>query len=271
MELNKEYEFKTKEEMIFVKLFINKEVQEIDINNMFSNCSNLISIDGISKLKKIKIISLNKMFYNCISLSSIPDFKDWEIKKYNPYLMFYNCISLSFFPYKNELDINEYDDLFLGLIITKYLKINNEITINNIIEDRGCVNLFGNECKINNKNREIMIIDGKDERELIACYKDEIKVNRDKNEIIIFYNNEDNNGKKIKIKLKLINKMKDIDIIIKNKELDLSKWNTINVTNMSNLFSSCTLSSLPDISKWNTINVKDMSNLFSSSKSIILA
>ena len=34
---------------------------------------------------------------------------------------------------------------------------------------------------------------------------------------------------------------------------DISKWNTNNVNNMSNLFYRClSLSSLPDISKWNT-------------------
>ena len=90
--------------------------------------------------------------------------------------MFYNCISLAFFPYKTELNINEYDDKTLGLIITKYFKLKKEISINNIIEYRGYINLFGNRCKINNKNNEIMIIDGKDKRELISCYKDEKKI-----------------------------------------------------------------------------------------------
>ena len=37
--------------------------------------------------------------------------------------------------------------------------------------------------------------------------------------------------------------------------LDISKWNTANVTNMTHAFSFCGLISLPDISKWNTSNV----------------
>jgi len=38
--------------------------------------------------------------------------------------------------------------------------------------------------------------------------------------------------------------------IIKNNDLNLSKWNTNNIINMSNLFYECSsLSSLPDISK----------------------
>ena len=44
---------------------------------------------------------------------------------------------------------------------------------------------------------------------------------------------------------------------------DISKWNTINVTNMKEIFSSCTsLRVLPDLSKWKTLNVNDMSGIF---------
>ena len=74
----------------------------------FSNCKNLVYVNGISKINRI--INIDKIFYNCISLSFIPDFKDWKIIKYNGYLMFYNCISLVFFPYDKELNINKYDE-----------------------------------------------------------------------------------------------------------------------------------------------------------------
>ena len=44
---------------------------------------------------------------------------------------------------------------------------------------------------------------------------------------------------------------------------DISKWNTNNVNNMSNMFYKCTsLSTLPDLSKWNTKKVNDMSDMF---------
>ena len=44
---------------------------------------------------------------------------------------------------------------------------------------------------------------------------------------------------------------------------DISKWNTNNVTNMSHMFFECeSLKSLPDISKWNTNNVTNMSFMF---------
>ena len=58
--------------------------------------------------------------------------------------------------------------------------------------------------------------------------------------------------------------------IIKKNKLDLSKWNTNNVTNMSYFFYKCSsLSSLPDISKWNTNNVTNMYSLFSGCSSIL--
>ena len=50
---------------------------------------------------------------------------------------------------------------------------------------------------------------------------------------------------------------------------DISKWNTIHITNMSQVFNCCiSLSSLPDISKWNIINVTDISYIFVGSKSL---
>ena len=73
LDLIEDYEFKTKEKNVTVKLYINKNVSEINLYKMFSNCTNLIYVSGISKLKKI--ININKIFYNCIHLSSIPDLK----------------------------------------------------------------------------------------------------------------------------------------------------------------------------------------------------
>ena len=44
---------------------------------------------------------------------------------------------------------------------------------------------------------------------------------------------------------------------------DISKWDTSNVEDMSDMFNGCySLNSLPDISKWNTSNVYDMWSMF---------
>ena len=40
---------------------------------------------------------------------------------------------------------------------------------------------------------------------------------------------------------------------------DISKWDTKNVTNISNMFSYCdSLNFIPDISEWNTKNVTNL-------------
>ena len=163
LDLIEEYEFKTKEKTVRIKLFKKKNVSEINMYKMFSDCINLIYVNGISKIKKI--INIDKIFYNCINLSFIPDIKDWEIK--NGYLMFYNCISFIFFPYEREIKIDKYDEGLLGILITKYLKYNKEIIISNIKGDNeGNINLFKNRFKIKDKSEEIMILDGKDDKDL---------------------------------------------------------------------------------------------------------
>ena len=210
------------------------------------------------------------MFYNCISLSYIPDLDDWNLQNSNPYLIFFNCISLAFLPYEKGVNVYKYDNTFLGLLITKHLKYNNEIIIKNIFEDKGYINLFGNKYIIKKKQKEIMIIDGKNKMELIAFYKDEIKDNEDK--LIIFYRNQIkyNNRNEIEIKLRIINKREDMNSILKNKDLDLSKWNTNNVADISYLFYGCkSFKYLPDISNWKINNVKNIECLFYDCESLI--
>ena len=49
--------------------------------------------------------------------------------------------------------------------------------------------------------------------------------------------------------------------------LDVSNWDTSNVTNMSNMFSWCAYLTSIDVSKWNTSNVTDMTYMFGSTLS----
>ena len=96
----------------------------------------------------------------------------------------------------------------------------------NIIYDinKDEINIFGVEFVENNKNKCKMVIDNI-EYEITEKYN------------VKNYNNS-----------KLIIKLKGID----------------NITNMNDMFDSCSsLISLPDISKWNTINVTDMGWIFS--------
>ena len=52
---------------------------------------------------------------------------------------------------------------------------------------------------------------------------------------------------------------------------DISKWDTKNVTNMSDMFSYCSsLTNLPDISKWDTKNITNMIYMFSGCRKNII-
>ena len=62
IDLIEEYEFRTKEKKVRIKLFINNGISEIDMYKMFSNCIDLIYADRISKLNKIRIINIDKIF-----------------------------------------------------------------------------------------------------------------------------------------------------------------------------------------------------------------
>jgi surface protein len=205
------------------------------------------------------------MFYNCISLSSIPDIKDLDISLINDYyLMFYNCISLIIFANKdidNLYNFSNKNELLLGIIITKYLKYENEIIIKNINEDdKGNINIFNKKLNIN-KNESI-VINGNINMDLIVINKNEEKNGNEDNDLIVF-NKEENKGKnnkEVKIKIIIINKLKNN--IIKTKKYDISKWNMDNVIDMSFMFYKC--SSLKELifSNFTTNNVTDMRCMF---------
>ena len=170
-----QHKFKSKEGIITVKLIIKENVYEIDMSEMFANCSNLISIDGIAKLKA-KITSRYKMFYNCIHLNSIKDINDWKISEdIDNYLMFYNCISLILNPNPviNNNDIK--NNIDLGILITKYLRNGKEIIIktNNIDKT--------NESLSKEDNRKAL---KKPKSRSILCHK---QINKNNNEQLIIH------------------------------------------------------------------------------------
>ena len=112
------------------------------------------------------------------------------------------------------------------------------------------INIFGSEFVKYNKNICKMIIDNEEY------------------EITEIYNVKNYKNKKLQIKLKGIDNVTDMSYMFSECSLlsslsDLLNWNTNKVSNMSNMFSGCsTLLSLPDISKWKINNIRDMSTMF---------
>ena len=128
----------------------------------------------------------------------------------------------------------------------------NEITIKYKIDKEGKMKLFGKDFIKNNKNKCIMIIEGKEEE--IKEYINIDKKLKDKNIL--------------EIKLKEITTVTDMSYMFfycsnLTSLSDLSRWDIKNVTNMNHMFSFCfNLTSLPDINKWNIKNVTDISYIF---------
>ena len=113
------------------------------------------------------------------------------------------------------------------------------------------IKIFGNKFVKNNKNKCKIIYNGK-EQEL-------------KSSILI---EERNVYEYIEINLIVYKEIINMNSMFNNCSsllslLDISKWNTNNVTDMSFMFYICSsLYSLPDISKLNTTNVINMSFMF---------
>ena len=88
------------------------------MNEIFSNCSSLLSIPDISGWDTSNIFDLSKIFYNCASLSSIPDISNWNTDKViDMNGMFFNCSSLPIIPdmFKNNIkNISNIDKIFFN-------------------------------------------------------------------------------------------------------------------------------------------------------------
>ncbi len=67
--------------------------------NMFENCSNLISVNGLSKVDTSKVIRMTGMFSSCNSLESIDDISCWNTANTTSIsFMFGGCQSLKSLP-----------------------------------------------------------------------------------------------------------------------------------------------------------------------------
>ena len=161
--------------------------------------------------------------------------------------------------YKENLQVlicnNTNADKLIQISLGRNTKIQSEIKKDEkklpTLTYKGALNViyFGDGFVKNNQKRILLINDNK----LIKLRKS-VEV---KNKIENF---------QTKIKLKIMDLLLSMENMFKEDLTSvkyLSKINTRNVNNMSNLFSRCSsLESLPDISKWNTNNVTNMKDMF---------
>ena len=117
------------------------------INEIFANCSSLISLPDISKWDTSKVIDMNKIFYNCRNLSSLSDISEWDTNNAtNMDGMFFNCSSLISLPdisKWNTQNVTSMNKMFYFCSSISSLpdisKWNNIINLNYLI--KGCFSL----------------------------------------------------------------------------------------------------------------------------------
>ena len=217
----------------------------VNMNNMFSycnsmtSCESLRSLPDISKWNTKNVKNMSYMFMDFSSLESLPDISKWDFN--NEVIMnhmFDGCNSLKSLP-----------NIYKG----RYSKIKQKTIIYKTPDkyyDKK-IKLFGEEFVNNNKDNCSLFIEGKKQK---LC-----------SEIIVDYEQC---------------KYKELEIrIIENKPIinmsymfcncnsllslpDLSYWDVKNVTNMSFMFSGCSLKSFPDLSKWKLNKNLKTTNIF---------
>jgi len=236
----------------------------IHFGPLFPNIDNIKNYLKLLKEKKdiltneIKEIinKLNKIIEN---INTIYNIYEQMINKYNKdkinYEILYNINNV-----ENKKIIKDIDNIIndnniqikFNNIINIYDKMNQKINIEmiyNIDKNEDDIRIFGEDFVKNNINNCKMIVEGK-----------EYKLSES-------FNIKDYNKDKLTIILKDINNITNMRKMFDNCSLsslpDISKWNTSNVKDMSEMFLGCeSLKSLPDISNWNTSNVTNMSSMF---------
>ena len=157
--LKKYHKFESKKNL---KISLIIKSKKIDMSYMFDNCENLISVEGISKLKDIKIINISNMFNNCISLESLPDISDLDTSNLEGASdVFNNChflnLSLDLRNWGIQRNMKTKNKSFLILTFNEYSIIKNKLekinegNKNQIIDKKNIESSFINS----NENMEI--------------------------------------------------------------------------------------------------------------------
>ena len=249
------------------------------MSSMFMGCSSLISLN-LSKFQSSEITHMVNMFYGCFNLSSLNNINNFVTNSViNMSFMFYNCSSL------NSLDISNFktekvknlNSLFEGCSSLTYLYLptfetNTASNISSMFKD--CFSLYS----LNLGNFTMSTVTDISYM-FHGCYKLTSLDLPGSQNFSSF-----TNMKKMFYGCKLLNVI-NLDKFITTKVRDMSylfygctslttikmnNFNTINVTDMSYMFYGCSNLTSFNLEQFNTINVINMSYMFSNCLSLPL-
>ena len=262
---------------LYISSFETSKV--IDMNKMFCACVSLESID-VSKFNTINVTNMNSMFKDCSNLNTIyvseyDEINDtgWTTKSVTDSTeMFYNCTSII------GGNGTIFNSNYIDATYARIDKSGNPGYLTNIKES-GNVN-EKNRLMLADSNSESYLDSGvtKDKIESIAFKLGEVPSQgiiskfdaseKQDGSITGYYTDEDGNSM---YELTFIStKQIYANIDSKNlfsyltnlKSIDLSNFDTSNVTNMNGMFMGCSSLTSIDVNNFNTSEVTDMAFMF---------
>jgi uncharacterized repeat protein (TIGR02543 family) len=276
-----------------VSNFDTSQVEYMDC--MFYNCSSLTTLD-LSSFDTSQVENMYDMFYNCSSLTSL-DLSSFDTSQVEyMYDMFSNCSNLTSLDLSNfdTSNVSYMEDIFYNCtdLITIYTpKINSEETVElpaqyynaSNVNDTNIYESFDNTtfsesvklrqtdkdyklgngvyAKFDNTTGELVIFgDGTDDLTIDRTRWDEMKTEiEDSVESIIVKNNE------IYLPANCSYMFSNFSSLT---ELDLSNFDTSQVTSMERMFESCSSLTRLDLSNFDTSKVTNMSYMFEDCSSL---
>jgi surface protein len=243
-----------------------------NLEHMFSDCSNLRTINGINEWDTSNVTNMNMMFSSCRSLESL-DLSSFNTSNVESmWGMFSGCENLKELNLSN-FEVREDCDTYCmfescNRLHTLRLDNCNEDTIRKIIESdwfpTGKAEDYEGTRQIFVKAENVGKLTAPNGWEFVDCETDEIiggkPVNYEKD---MFRDNRD---------------IEEVSVMVTKEHDDLSDmfrgcnnlrtingigdWNTSNVKNMNNMFHGCESLEELILSNWDTSNVEEMQEMF---------
>ena len=255
---NLNYIFNDCSNLISIKNFSNWNMNDItEMKAVFSGCSSLVNLPDISKWKMSNVTDISSMFNGCTLLKAIPDISIWDTQNLtNMKGLFCGCKLLKLLPDISKWKINKVTD-----ISSMFSECSSLISLPDIskwkTDNLTNIQELFSMCSSLNDIPDISKWTTEKITDMSGLFKNCSSLTK----------LPDISGWNTKMVNTMQSMFKRCESL--NSLPEIGKWNTCNVMDMSSMFNGCRkLESIPDISKWNTINVRNMKSMFSSCTSL---